>query len=265
MSDILQEIVANKRHELNALYATVGIRNFVNEKSKVCEYIPISISNRIRESNQSNVAGIIAEFKRKSPSKGNISPNADVSTYINYYEQGNASACSVLTDTRFFGGALTDLSLARSLTKTPLLRKDFIIDEIQISEARIFGADAILLIASILSKDEIKKFTDLAHSLDLEVLFEIHGEDEIEKIYSEVDMIGVNNRKLSSFHTDVNHSVDIIDKLPPNSVYVAESGIKTPVDIKRLMDVGYQGFLVGESLMRSDQPSTTLEDFRHAY
>ena len=264
MNDILQEIAANKHRELDALYQDVKFREFIKEKAKACNYIPQSISGNIRRSSDSNFAGIIAEFKRKSPSKGDIAPNSDVAKYIGFYDKGKASACSVLTDTRFFGGALTDLSVARSLTKTPLLRKDFIIDEIQISETRIFGADAILLIASILTMSEIKKFTDLAHSLDMEVLFEIHGDDEIEKIYPDVDMIGVNNRKLSSFNTDVNHSLGIIDKLPEGCVYVAESGITTPEDIKKLMGVGYQGFLVGESLMRSEHPATTLEEFRHA-
>lgn len=266
MSDILKEIADNKRCEINAFYKSENLRKFVIEKAKTYESkTVIPLSQKIRINHNQGLPSIIAEFKRKSPSKGNIAPNADVKEYVRIYEKGKAAACSILTDTRFFGGACTDLSLAREVVDLPLLRKDFIIDEIQISEAKILGGNVILLIASLLTKDEIVKFTDLAHSLRLEVLFEIHGVDEIEKIYPEVDMIGVNNRKLATFNTDVNHSLEVMDKLPKGKIYVAESGIKNKEDIRNLYSVGYQAFLIGETLMKSDDPIVTLENLRNVH
>lgn len=205
--------------------------------------------------------GIIAEFKRRSPSKGEIHPMAMVDKVIPAYTEAGASACSILTDTPYFGGALTDLAMARSLTNIPLLRKDFIVSRYQIREATLYGADAILLIASALDRNEIEKFTDYAHSLNLEVLLELHSLDEINKFYPEVDMVGVNNRDLTTFHTDPALSLSIANELPDNIVKIAESGLTSMREVNRLRDAGYRGFLIGETFMRHRDPGLALHNF----
>ena len=261
MKDILQEIVANKRKELEARYNSPKMKSMLTDMIGELTRKPVSISSAIEAKNLAGQPGIIAEFKRRSPSKGDIAPGADLTPVVKAYEDAGAAACSVLTDTRFFGGALSDLSLARTIVEIPVLRKDFIIDIIQIYEAYLAGADALLLIASCLNRKEIENFTRLAHDLNMEVLLEIHDESETDKIIPEADMIGVNNRALSSFHTDVNHSAKLIRNLPENCVKIAESGIKTPDDIRRLRDVGYSGFLIGETFMRAQNIKATLKEF----
>ncbi len=196
--------------------------------------------------------GIIAEFKRRSPSKGDIHPMAMVSEVIPSYTRAGASACSILTDTPYFGGALTDLAVARTLTDIPLLRKDFIISEFQIAEAAGHGADAILLIAAALSLDEITRLTDYAHSMNLEVLIELHSAEE---------MAGINNRNLSTFHTDPGLSLTLARMLPDNVVKIAESGLTSIDEVNRLRDAGYRGFLIGETFMRHTDPGRALSDF----
>ena len=259
MNDILQIIAENKRREIEARYPySTEIRYY--DEDEVFEKAVYSMSKSLREKE----VGIIAEFKRRSPSKGDIFPMADVAEIIPEYLNNGAAACSVLTDTRFFGGADTDLALARTLSESmPLLRKDFIVSEIQIKEARILGASAILLIAAILAKEELEKFNAYAHSLGLESLVEIHDIKELDKLTFQPDMLGVNNRNLSSFHTDVTHSYQLARLLPQECVLVAESGIKTPEDVKRLRDVGFSGFLIGEAFMSSSNPGKTLQRFLH--
>ena len=261
MKDILQEIALNKKREVKALYPTEESVLFLEERAWVGERIPLSMKAAIHSKNMEGKPGLIAEFKRRSPSKGDIAPMADIVPVVSGYEESGVSACSVLTDTRFFGGSPADFAIARQILTKPLLRKDFIVSEIQVTESYLMGADAILLIASLLTSEEIGKFTEAAHRYGMEVLLELHGEDEIEKISLEADMIGVNNRKLASFHTDVNHASSLIGKLPYEVVKVAESGMKTPEEVKRLMEEGYQGFLIGETFMRAEYPAETIKNF----
>ena len=201
------------------------------------------------------IPGIIAEFKRKSPSKGIINKDADIIEISKGYTKAGAIALSVLTDTYFFGGKNEDLSIARKHNDCPILRKDFTIDEYQIIEAKSIGADAILLIAAILTGNEIKKFTDLAHSLNLEVLLEIHDAGELIKMYDEVDLVGINNRNLKTFSVNLDHSVQLAGKLPSETIKIAESGISDPANIIKLMGSGFKGFLIGESFMNATSPA----------
>ena len=256
MNNILQQIVDNKRREIEALNARGGDiftelnpRLFLNSRP--------SMSRAIKES----ATGIIAEFKRRSPSKGEIHPLALVNDIVPEYASAGAAACSVLTDTVYFGGSLSDLALASEATRLPLLRKDFVIDQRQIYEAKIFGASAVLLIAAILSFDEIVRFTSLAHRLGLEVLLELHSVDELDRFSPEVDMVGVNNRDLTSFHTDTATSLDMVSLLPSDIVKIAESGISSPEEIRRLRDAGYDGFLIGERFMSHRSPGEALKQF----
>lgn len=262
MNDILSEIASNKRREINSRFSSLSERKAYKEL--VEREFPVvghpSMMGAISNCAGNGKPGIIAEFKRRSPSKRDIAPMADIVPVVTDYSVSGAAACSVLTDTRFFGGSLADLSLARKSTTLPLLRKDFIIDEIQIFEALHHGADAILLIASILSVGQIEDFTLLAHSLGLEVLFEIHEIGELSKMSAQVDMVGVNNRRLSTFDTDTNHAATVARSLPSDKVLIAESGIKDKVDINRLMKCGFQGFLIGETLMRSRDRSSCLSN-----
>lgn len=214
------------------------------------------------ESIRKNPGGIIAEFKRRSPSKGDIAPMADVARIVPQYVEAGAAACSILTDTRFFGGSNADLAVAQTLAhETPLLRKDFIVSSVQIEEARALGASAILLIAAILSAKELSEFNDRAHKYRMEALVEIHDLKELDKLSFTPDMLGVNNRNLSSFHTDVAHSFELVKSLPKDTLLVAESGIKTPDDLKRLRDAGFSGFLIGEAFMSSPNPGEILKQF----
>lgn len=256
MNDILQQIIDNKRREIAALNARGGDsltdlmpRLFINP--------PVSMSRAVRE----NPAGIIAEFKRRSPSKGEIKPLASAGDTVSAYEHAGAAACSVLTDTVYFGGSLSDLAVASCSTTLPLLRKDFVIDERQIYEARIFGASTVLLIAAVLSFDEIVRFTSLAHRIGLEVLLEIHSEADLDRLDPEVDMVGVNNRDLTTFHTDTATSLRLAQMLPAGTVKIAESGITSRDTMMRLRDAGYDGFLIGERFMKEPQPGEALKQF----
>lgn len=218
-------------------------------------YRPIDMANRLRTVK----GGIIAEFKRRSPSRGEISPMASVADVVTSYAQAGAGACSVLTDTPFFGGSLADLDTARSLVSLPLLRKEFVIDPYQIYQARLHGADAVLLIASLLDAHRVGEFTDLAHALGLQVLLELHGEHEFDRFFSEIDMVGVNSRDLGNFVTDLAVPERMASALPADALKVAESGIHSARDLKRLRDCGYGAFLIGEMLMSTPNPAETLK------
>lgn len=252
MTNILDIITANKRREVEAVAALAG-----EIPATAADRPTVSMKQALTES----PTGIIAEFKRRSPSKGEIHPLALVREVVPAYESAGAAACSVLTDTVFFGGALTDLAVARGCAELPLLRKDFIVSHRQITEARLYGADAILLIAAALSRREVENFTRYAHSLDLEVLFEIHNAAELEKFCPEVDMVGVNNRDLRTFATDPQLSATVARELPENVVKVAESGITSLTEVKRLRDAGFSGFLIGERFMREADPGKALREF----
>lgn len=206
--------------------------------------------------------GIIAEFKRASPSKGLINGTSSVAEVVQGYQKAGASAVSVLTDPDFFKGSLADLSSAREVLTIPLLRKEFIVDTYQIAEAKAHGADIILLIAACLNSDEIKAYADYAKSLGLSVLLEVHNEEELQRnIFDSVDAIGVNNRNLKDFVVDLNHSYDLVNIIPDRFIKVSESGISDPKTINELKDAGFQGFLVGENFMKTADPAEAIKEF----
>lgn len=253
---ILQEIVATKKEEVKkdkSLYPVKLLEQSIHFDSPC-----VSFTEYITRKDK---LGIIAEFKRKSPSKGAINLYASPEQVSIEYMQAGASAISVLTDKSYFGGSKEDLKTVRKYNFCPILRKEFIIDEYQIIEAKSLGADAILLIASILSKQEIQNFTKLAKSLGLQVLFEVHDEEEIQKFIPEIDLIGVNNRNLKTFKTDYRYSIDMFEKLPKNAVKISESGINSPNVIVELKEVGYDGFLIGEHFMASGDPGASCAKF----
>lgn len=253
MDSILTRIVDCKRREVEA-----KIKAGAYDRLPAQQRRPLSFSKALTDS----PTGIIAEFKRRSPSKGEIHPMAMVDRVVAGYAAAGASCCSILTDTPFFGGSLADFAVARSVApSTPLLRKEFIVNSVQITEAAAYGADAILLIASVLPADLILEFTRHAHSLGLEVLLELHGAAELDSMNDEVDMVGINNRNLNTFDTDVARSSSMAAALPSGMVKVAESGISSIGQVMKLRDEGYRGFLIGETFMRHDDPALALKQF----
>jgi len=205
--------------------------------------------------------GIIAEIKKKSPALGAINAHIKTEKLSIGYMQAGASALSVLTDRKFFGGSNADLTTARKFNFCPVLRKDFVISEYQIIEAKSIGADAILLIAAILKKEEIKQFTELAHSLGMEVILEIHAEHELQKLYHKVDIIGVNNRNLETMTIDVSTSVSLAGQIPSGIIKISESGIDDPQIILQLSKLGYNGFLIGSYFMKHPEPEKACAEF----
>jgi indole-3-glycerol phosphate synthase len=256
MSTILDNIIRYKRKEVDAAMEVVDairmhrLANFAATPMR-------SFSKSILDSD----TGIIAEFKRRSPSKGEIHPMADVEEVVSDYSRNGAACCSVLTDTCFFGGSLIDFGVARAATDLPLIRKDFIIDEYQIYQSRYNCADAILLIASVLSAADISNFIKIAHNLNMETLLEIHNTSELDKFDPATDLVGINNRNLHNFVTDIEASCRLIEQLPPNVVKISESGISMPSQIRELRQAGFDGFLIGETFMRHDQPGLALKQF----
>ncbi|QBO58915.1 indole-3-glycerol phosphate synthase TrpC [Chryseobacterium salivictor] len=206
-------------------------------------------------------SGIISEFKRQSPSKGIINDKADVLEVTRSYEKFGASGISVLTDENFFGGTLQDILKVRQEISIPILRKDFMIDEYQFYEAKANGADAVLLIASCLSPSQVQEFTELSHELDLEVLLEIHTEEELNHFNTNIDFAGINNRNLKNFKVDLQHSVNLKNLLPKEVLAVAESGIYAVEDFKFLKEKGFDGFLMGEYFMRNEDPGFAFGEF----
>ena len=253
---ILQKIVNHKRKETEErkrLYPLELLQKSIHYNAPC-----VSLKQYVLRPDKS---GIIAEFKRKSPSKGDINPYAEVEKISIGYMQAGASALSVLTDETFFGGSNADLETARKFNYCPVLRKDFIIDAYQVYEAKSIGADAILLIAAVLSQKEIRQLTQLAHDLGLEVLLEFYAEDELEKYIDEADLAGINNRNLKDFSVNFDHAIALADKLPSGSIKVAESGIRKPEDVLLLKEAGFDGFLIGELFMRSVAPENACRDF----
>ena len=204
--------------------------------------------------------GIIAEFKRKSPSKGQINEHAGVIEVTAAYNRHGASALSVLTDREYFGGDTNDLTTARVIP-LPILRKDFIIDEYQVEETKAMGADLILLIAACLKPEEVKKLAALAHGLGMEILLEIHNREELNHLCGEIDYVGVNNRDLKTFTVDVNRSVELSEAIPPGIIKIAESGISQASTIQMLRRYGYLGFLMGENFMKEPDPAIAFASF----
>lgn len=252
---ILDRILETKREEVAARKRTISARDLAATPYAGRERISM------RQALENSPAGIIAEFKRKSPSKGFIHEKADVRQVVEGYSVSGASACSVLTDTTYFGGSLLDLALARKAVGIPLLRKDFIIDEYQIAEAMAYGADAILLIAAALSVEQCREYTEMAHSYGLEVLLEVHDEYELDRIFPGVDMVGVNNRNLATFVTDIYTSFELAGQIPASHLKVSESGIHSLKTLQALRESGYRGFLIGEHFMKEERPEQALKSF----
>lgn len=254
--DILTQIIANKRKEISRQMEAVSMKQLEAIVAMRETREPLSLSRSI----MSSPTGIISEFKRRSPSKGWINSNADIRVITGGYAEAGAAGLSVLTDTDFFGGSQGDLIKARlSAPSTPILRKDFIISEYQILQSVAIQADAILLIAAALEKNECKRLAEMAHRLGLEVLLEIHSEDELEYATDCIDLIGVNNRNLGSFHTDVENSFCLAEKLPKGIPHISESGISEAETIIKLRQAGYNGFLMGESFMKTAEPAGALK------
>lgn len=258
MINILDKIIANKKIEVARHKEQQNITSIVNllEKNSYT-----STKGVFRNALRNSDPGIIAEFKRRSPSRDWIFRSAKVEDVIPPYSLHGASAISVLTDLDFFGGTLADLETARKLTKTPLLRKDFVIDEYQLYQAALYGANAILLIAAALTIDETKQLATKANELGLDILLEIHNEKELDHINDIVDVVGVNNRDLTSFITSIQISFDLVDRIPAEFVKISESGISQPQTVKDLQAAGFNGFLMGENFMKTSDPGKALDEF----
>ncbi len=252
--NILDEIIANKKIEVQSKKVNTSIADL--EITNMFQRKTISLSSFLSDKSRT---GIIAEFKRKSPSKGIINNSASVIDVTTAYAT-SASGISVLTDGKFFGGSIEDLQQARVNT-IPILRKEFIIDAYQIIEAKSIGADAILLIAACLSHRQVQQFASLAKQLGLEVLLEIHNEDELGHICDEVDIVGVNNRNLKTFEVSIENSLNLINKIPTNKLAIAESGISNIDTIVTLRNVGFSGFLIGENFMKELNPAIAFANF----
>jgi len=253
---ILDNIVNDKRKEVQLQKNHISMLQL--EQSVFFERETVSLANKLKNS----VTGIIAEHKRRSPSKSVINESLNIKDVATGYENAGVSGISVLTDNKYFGGSLDDLLIARANCKLPLLRKEFIIDEYQIIEAKSNGADVILLIAAILTQAEIKQFSELAKSLHLDVLLEVHNEEELHKsIMPSLDMLGVNNRNLKTFDVSLATSKALSSLIPNEFVKVSESGISDIEVIKELQPYGYQGFLIGENFMKTNNPGESAKKF----
>lgn len=255
MTDILEEIVAHKRREVERFRQAMPVDKLAVLTEKVLD-TPVA---SMRTALLGSATGIIAEFKRKSPSRGWINREAGVADVTSAYQRAGAAALSILTDSFFFGGADEYVRQARSAgVGLPVLYKNFIVDEYQLFQARCCGASAVLLIASVLSVGECRRLMSLAHDLGMEVLLEMHGREELDYAELEPDMYGVNNRHLGTFVTDVGASFSLSSQLPAGGCLVSESGLSSPECIIRLRGAGYRGFLMGEHFMRSASPGETL-------
>lgn len=253
--NILNDIISNKRKEVAARKQMIpanSYEGFPAWKSKPPSF---------RDALINEYPSIIAEFKRKSPSKGIINPVAGIYETIRGYTKAGVNAISVLTDSVYFGGSLCDLQDASVLTKIPLLRKDFVIDEYQLTEAKAFGASAILLIASVLTSAEVKSLALRTRELGMEVLFEVHSQDELDKWCPEIGIVGVNNRNLSSFQVNIENSIRLLEKIPTECIKVAESGISKAETVRELYRAGFNAFLIGETFMKADKPWLAAEAF----
>jgi indole-3-glycerol phosphate synthase len=254
--NILEKIVLEKRKQVEEDKQLVPVE--LLEKSFYFSRQCASVKEYITRKDKS---GIIAEIKKKSPALGAINAEIKVEDLAEAYEKAGVSSISVLTDTKFFGGCNADLIAARQNTTCPILRKDFVIDEYQIVEAKSIGADIILLIAAILNKEEIAGFTELAHKLGMEVILEVHAEQELEKVYTNVDVIGVNNRNLETMQIDIATSKSMAKLIPDGFIKISESGIENPEIVLDLKQFGYDGFLIGSHFMKNADPGKACAEF----
>lgn len=254
--NILDKIIADKHKELVLKKLVVPVSQL--EQAALFERENVSLAQKLKNSK----TGIIAEHKRRSPSKSIINRSLNVQDVAEGYENAGICGMSVLTDGKYFGGSLDDLLYARAAVKMPLLRKEFVIDEYQILEAKANGADVILLIAAVLDREQIKTLSEFAKNLGLEVLLEVHNETELDKsIMPSLDMLGVNNRNLKTFEVSTEVSKRLSEKIPSEFVKVSESGISSVEAIKDLKQFGYKGFLIGENFMKTDNPGEAAMSF----
>jgi indole-3-glycerol phosphate synthase len=253
--NILETIVEFKKSEVENRKSKVRITDL--EKRELFLQPALSLKDFLLDKSKT---GIIAEFKRKSPSKGIINNKADVIEVTKGYTDNGASCLSVLTDEKFFGGSDEDLIKAR-INNIPILRKDFIIDEYQIIEAKSIGADVILLIAACLTSKEVKHLASVANDLGLEVLLELHAEEELEHICDEISIVGINNRNLKTFDVDIERSLRMAEQIPLSKLKVAESGISSVDDILLFKRHGFHGFLIGENFMKAPDPTIAFAEF----
>jgi indole-3-glycerol phosphate synthase len=253
---ILDNIISDKKIEIETLSKVVSISDLEKQKDFTKQ------SKSLKESIKKSKSGIICEFKRKSPSNEKINYKSNISEVINGYEKAGAVGVSILTNKKYFDGSLSDINEVKNSIDIPILRKEFIISEYQIVESKSIGADAILLIASILDKEEIKNYSSLAKSLGLEVLLEIHSIDELNKISNtDVDIIGVNNRNLDTLDINIENSIEMFENIPSEFIKISESGISKVSDIIELKNCGFDGFLIGESFMKTEDPGLSLSKF----
>lgn len=256
--DILQEIVAHKRIEVERFKQQLSEQEIHRRVEAILDFSVPSMSKALTASE----SGIIAEFKRRSPSKGWIKEEGKAEEIPLSYQEHGAAALSILTDEQYFGGKDDFIRIARHAgVHIPILYKNFIIDEYQLFQARLCGASAVLLIAADLSKEECQSLLSTAHGLGLEVLLEMHSEEELEYAEMEPDMCGINNRNLGTFITDVQNSFRLAELLPKDSVKVSESGISNPDTVKALRLAGFRGSLIGETFMKTSDPGKALKDF----
>lgn len=254
---ILEKIVQHKRKEIAAAKAMTAVSAL-----ELSQHFQRTCNSYVAAISQAESSGVIAEFKRKSPSRSNINMDADLASVTKGYVNGGANAISILTDEHFFGGSDEYLKTTRiNLPDTPLLRKEFIIDEYQVIKAKSIGADIILLICEILTAEEVERLSSLARSLGMEVLLEMHSADQIEKYCDHVTMVGVNNRDLRTFEVDFDRSKKLFDQLPKSVPKVAESGLSEASTCAMLYQYGFRGFLIGEQFMKQEQPGVACGEF----
>ncbi len=251
--NILEQIIEHKKSEVNLSKKNISVDELQN--TEFYHRKTYSLKKTLKEK-----SGIIAEFKRKSPSKGNINIDAHPKDVVYDYQKYGASAISILTDNEFFGGSAEDLKLVRNKINIPILRKDFMIESYQFFEAKAMGTDIILLIAACLSPDQVKEYTDLAHQLKMEVLLEIHSEEELKHYHPAIDFVGINNRNLKNFEVDLQHSINLKNALPKTALSIAESGIYTTADLLTLKEQKFDGFLMGEYFMKTSKPGETFKN-----
>lgn len=255
--NILDQIVIRKKEEVKLAKQLVSVKDL--ESGIHFNRAAYSFADFLQAGDRT---GIIAEFKRRSPSKGLINGVSTVTEVTRGYASAGASALSVLTDTDFFGGHANDLLEARAANEIPILRKDFMIDEYQLLEAKAWGADIVLLIAAILTPAEVKQLAGFAKGLGLNVLLEVHNKEELERsICEDLDAIGVNNRNLADFTVNVQTSFDLVNQIPDQFMKISESAINSVSTIKELRNAGFNGFLIGENFMKTDDPGSAMRDF----
>lgn len=254
--NILDKIIANKKREIILKKSVIPVAQL--ETSVLFERTALSLCENLKK----KPFGIIAEHKRRSPSKAVINQSFSVEEVVKGYENAGAATISVLTDGKYFGGSLDDLLLARASVNIPLLRKEFIVDEYQILEAKAHGADLILLIAAVLTRAEIKQLAEFSKSLGLEVLLEVHNREELQKaVMPGLDLIGVNNRNLKTFEVSIDTSKQLAAHIPDDFIKVSESGISNVASIKELIPFGFKGFLIGENFMKTNDPGSAAKEF----